>query len=1482
MAFSSSREPANLGRQSNINPLKLEPGMFIWDRFCVVGKVRHASPLWSVLVTDLQREFGRPPHHRVNVQYLPGANQGERLRRAVAADREVQPLVRATIDLPRGIALIHEPVAGERLGAQLPAREARALALALTGLVHRLHEAEVHGIGLRANALRQSEGRFRLDGFAHLFGAGSAEQDIEGLLGLLRRTASQHLAELLEPPPADAAELWDRAQALAHDHGAPSSALSQHPPFVCREDAWRELERAYADAQIARSSLMLVCGPQGVGKTRLIEEFGNWLRAKERAVVLRGEYLRGCGESRAGLMGALNQLPGALTDDGPSERREEVRARIHRRTGALAPVLASYAPGLSQLLEIDAEADALGDDAPNVEFEEGFARHAVAVAEGVRAIGTQTHPLVILLDNLQLADRGSIAVLRRLLLEARSHHTMVVAGLCGAAPSGLADANEEGNWNPQRDPQLLLRRIELDPFTVPELERLLVAGLPGPVGRPSELAESLHHSSHGNTLVAWATLQTWIDEDVLERGESGAWNFQRRRASGSTPRRVFTQRVERASLDQRWLGLLAALAGGHVDEAWFQRVSGWTTSRVASAVTGLERHGLMGKVGETSLRFPHELVRDLFVEVAPPEELRRAHKSIAGWLASLGPRVSPARLAYHTDRALGQASSDDPHLAEMHLAAGREMLGVFDLERSGWHFTRALVERTKGGSRLAAIEGAADVALLGEKYDEAAQYYAEAVLEADDALVATRIAAKAVHGLYRKAAAVEAATIGRLALARSDRPLPDPGLRQRTATLEAKLRLAVGGDHHELDEPVREQLCWLYARMAVVLRLPAPASAELCLLRALRHARGLDHGAASNVIAQHGVSLAIRGKIDEAREQLERSINLAAAVDNDWALALAQHLRGQMLELPLGDYRQGLACLDQAVTHFRRTGDLSVAVSSLFFKAVYSRDRAALPIVHGWLDEATALNEVQNDAIVDLAIEALRLLLRARVGARNIVEAVASVAARAAKRELVSYESYLTYAFLGLALLEVGEQGRGRELLAIAHERAVLRPRMPEFAYELWVAQATILARTRAPAETRRLDDALRVLDRAGRRYPRVAAQTQVVRMRRALAAGQPDQAAAAAKALISGFANHGQTYLVLEAHQALGELLRGSDVLAAREHVHLAQGLAEQLGLEQARERERERERSAEIQDIPRPRLEDRSSRRHSNAYLRALARNELVDVAEVLEGSRQVLQETLGHVSWLYLRAEPNLRVFGELLELQSLLVHLALCARDSVVEPEQLRAVGTLEQLEPERAAEIPGANAGPWGRIAVTVAGTPTSVGVTGGVSACRQVATRLGGFLDIEQDGELLTLAVYLPPERGAKPGSSDDAGDDGGDSETDDDEGGRVISLASEPRYEGVYVLHPDAIIRETLTAAITRLGFRCQDGAPDETDFRELPPVQVLFADAETLREQTAQLPHVPRIVELGSRIVRPGSKYPNLRVPFALGELRNLLEFE
>jgi hypothetical protein len=247
------------------------------------------------------------------------------------------------------------------------------------------------------------------------------------------------------------------------------------------------------------------------------------------------------------------------------------------------------------------------------------------------------------------------------------------------------------------------------------------------------------------------------------------------------------------------------------------------------------------------------------------------------------------------------------------------------------------------------------------------------------------------------------------------------------------------------------------------------------------------------------------------------------------------------------------------------------------------------------------------------------------------------------------------------------------------------------------------------------------------------------------------------------------------------------------------------------------------------------------------------------MLEGSRARLFDTLGDVAWLYLHAEPGLRVYGEQFELQSLLVHLVLCARDSVDEPKQLRGLATLEELDERRAANIPGASPGTWARIALTViGGNSINAGVTGGVSACRQVATRLGGFLELAHGDRTLVLSVYLPPER----------------------KHDRTKLPTIDEALARVLILHPDPTMRETLSAAISRLGHPCRSDEPgdDPTGFREF---EVVFADRNTLAKLDESPAHESiHKVEIVGRTSLTTAEFPLLRVPFALGELRRHLE--
>lgn len=1432
--------PKDLGRQPPIDPLALEPGMIVWDRFVVVGKVRHAAPVWSVVVSDLRREFGRVPHHRVTLHFLP-ISERERVSRALAADEQVQPRVYATVGSSKGLALVHEPIEGEALPARLPAREARALALALAGLLARLHDARIHGLELRTTQLRQREGQFRLDGFEHLLATGTPEHDVDTLVELLRRLAGEQLHELLEPAPRRAFELWTRARALVDTHDRVGITLPAAPPFVGRERARRVLRQAFGEAEIARASLVLISGEAGVGKTRLLDEFAAELQREDRALLVRGTYLRGRGES--GLRSALAGIVRALPADPEAPTTTRIRRRVLERTGPLAGLLLAYVPAMQALIDPHAELPEIDETASKSgarALDGGISRRIVTVADGIRSIGSHERPLVIVLDEVQLADHGSLAILRRLLHEDRSHHTLIIAALSGEPPPELREE--------LREPPL--RKLVLEPLACDELERLVVAGLPGAVAQPRELAEVLHAASRGNPLVAWSLLQAWIDRGVLtQQGDEGPWLLRELELPASSPSEVFGRRVDAAGLDEQALALLAAVAGDRVDAAWFERVSGWDGARVAGTLAQLERHALLravsGEAGERGeLRFAHEGIRELVLARASAGELRRAHAAIAAGLAAQ-PDASAALLAYHTDRALGQ-SKPGVDLAQMHLAAARELLGVHDLDRSIWHFTRARTEPGDPEGRLAAIEGAADVAILAGRCSEAASLYVEAIEQAKQALLVCRIAAKAVHALLRKSAAREAEAIGRLALARVDAPLPSGTLRRSFARLVGERR---GAMH---DTATREQLGWLYARMATLLGLRDPVEAELCIDRGLAVCEGLDSPAAAHVLAVHAARLAARGQLDAARRCMADAAALAERVESEWACGIVAHLRACTIELPSGEYEAGLASLDAAIAHFRQTGDMSVAAASYLVKAIHGREREPVMRVQGWLDEGAVLGESQGDASVDLAIEALRLYLRARSGARNVTDAALGLQARALARPRVHIEALLTFAFLALALAEVAEPQRARAQLDVLADELPLRGPLPELLGDLDLARGLVGTRKDRSGRTQ-VEAATKRLELAGRRAPRLAAFALLIRMRQTMAENQRERAHELASKLVASVAEHGQLWIVHEAHRTLAELLRSSDVLAAREHQQQAKRITQQLGLDRAREREM-MDSSSDDHDAPRPRRREQSTRRRSDAYLRAIARSEVVDAGALLEGSRKRLLDMLGNASWLYIQAEPELRIFGELHELQSLLVHLVLAARDAVPEPAQLRVVATRDVLDERQAVTLPGASPGSWARLAVTIVGVRSlDASLPGGVNAARQFASRLGGFLVQTQDDLNMTLAVYLPAERPR--GSS--AGESGSRLRT------RVL------------VVHGDPVVRETLGAAITRLGHPCTVASPGEAITCEFG---ILFAERDVLA-QHAEDERVKRI-EIASRISQTSGTFPLLRVPFVLGELRRHLE--
>jgi tetratricopeptide (TPR) repeat protein len=1386
-----AHSPLDLGRQEALDPFELEPGFILWERFCVVAPVRHLGDRWSVQVTDLQRHFGRAPHHRLELKSRPVRGEMRlRMRRAMAADARVQPSVYMTLQHGPALALVAEPIQGETLDEGLGQAEAITLAVTLGGLLSNLHEAGVTGVRFFSEDLRRQSGRFRTRGFDHVMpGPDDPAEDVDSLLDFLLDLGGDHLGALAEPPPESARDLWHRARALRTDDADAAGEILEEPPFVGREEPMSWLLERYRDARMARPSVVLVRGARGVGKSRLLQEFGSHLSQSNEATVIEGEYLQGCSHT-GGLAGAIEQLATAA-DQGILDA-DDLRRRLTRATRPFSRVLTRYAPALEELV---------GDapEPPQIELEESLVRHAEVVADALGAVGTQWRPLVLLLENVEIADRGSLSVLQRVAAWGPGRHLMVVLSLRGDTPAPL-DVPE-------------VKTLDLQPLVVEDMRRLVEHVVPGALDDAEGIGRFLHDVSRGFPLAARAQM------------------------------RVF----EQATQDQRELALLAALRGGLVDSRWLGRVKRWAPDRREAAVEGLVAGGLMLRDDQARLRFVHDTVRELVVEEAAEEEVRRGHTELLAWLREQGSEASATQLACHWELS-GCDEGESNELARMHLRGGDEMLRVYDLQRALEHFEHALRRTDDPDTRLLALEGAADSAVLAGNVEKAAAHYTQAIDNSPDPTRRVRIAARGCHALYTKSAPDQSYEVAARALASVGQPLRTTRLGKLGSILWGMLRQKA--DIKGLSPELRDALCGLYPSVAAVSLVRDPMDVAVTVFRAFRLAKGLRTANAASSMNFYSAIEACRGRYDDAERIYKEAEEVAREVSAEWALGVAHHMRGHLVYLPRGDYDKGQRSLDRAVRCFQRTGDLSIAALSLMFKAVYGRDREPADKVLAWLDQASAMAERHGNRLAVPEVEALRLLLEARSSKVDVAERARALSEEAQKGEAIATDRLMAHTYLTMALVEAGEADMALEEAELARGIASSLPGQPEICYEAHHAVAmSLLAR---PALDRRgwrlLRRSLRRLRAAGKRSRRLAVAARLVELRIAARKGQVSRARRIASEIIGGLPHHGESQLAISAHRVLAEVLQSRDVLAAREHDRIANELAEPLRLASP----------GQSKALPAPVGTAQPSSEHleDDEAPDTSAPTELVDVVAAFEEVRGPLASAVHPVPILYMNAEPGLQVRALPTDVKALIVHLTLTARDASPDPGDLKITARLQTLDQEHAATTADGSAGDYVVIEAQSNAEQVEHGVVTGLSACRDLTGSLGGFLDLSQaeDTGAFCVAAYLPA-----------AG----------------ASMEEEPRPQRtrhVHVVHPDARVRQTLVSALSQLGCSCEESHPDDTDEDALEAAPVVFLDPGT-RHRFFRQERRGLLVEVVSRTSLTAADCPTLKVPFALGELETVL---
>jgi predicted ATPase/class 3 adenylate cyclase len=321
--------------------------------------------------------------------------------------------------------------------------------------------------------------------------------------------------------------------------------------FVGREREMEQLKGRLADAFSGLGAVIMVVGDAGIGKTRLLQEFATYARLRGAQVLWGAAYE---GEARL----PYGPLAEALRDYVSRTSVETLRQAVTEGSlvlAALAPEVKAKLPDLPEPPPVAAEAEAY--------------RLFQEVTEFLKNASTSA-PLLLVLEDLQWADKGSCSLLQ--------HLARRLAGSRLLLAISCREAELEPS-HPLREALTHLRResgfweLPLKGLRESEVRELVTVLTEQEV--PRALVLALHQETEGNPFFVQETLKHLIETEVLYQ-EEGRWTSKAAISDIGLPesvREVMERRLAGLSEECRRLLQVGAVLGRRFSLSLAQRVA---------------------------------------------------------------------------------------------------------------------------------------------------------------------------------------------------------------------------------------------------------------------------------------------------------------------------------------------------------------------------------------------------------------------------------------------------------------------------------------------------------------------------------------------------------------------------------------------------------------------------------------------------------------------------------------------------------------------------------------------------------------------------------------------------------------------------------------------------------------------------------------------------------------------------------------------
>jgi DNA-binding SARP family transcriptional activator len=456
------------------------------------------------------------------------------------------------------------------------------------------------------------------------------------------RVVRRRLADELGLSPGDALVAAERAVLISPSGPRARSAQPALGPsvdlrddgLVGRSDEFSTLWTAASSALGGVSSLAMVEGEPGIGKSRLLEAVGT--RAERHGMfVVRGQ----CTESEGtpALWPWVRAIT-ALLDDLPRAERE------------------SWLTGELRELVDPADGELVTTAVPDVGARFRLFEKIVALFQ----ISAARRPILLVVDDVQWADVASLLMFEHLAARMPPGVTMVGAlrDRATATRPALATMLASVSRLPTH------RRVRLTALSVDEVGQLVQIET-GAAIAPS-VALNLHDRTAGNPF--------FVLELARFPGADG--HLSQHPAPAGLPSSVLdVVRARTSSLDEqtKYMLQVAAVIGTELDIGILALSSGLDEQTCLDRFQELEDLGMLtaNPANPRAVRFAHDIVRESIVAITQRARLPRMHLDVAEALDQADARDDPAveRIAFHLWSAGPLA--DAARTADALLRAGR-------------------------------------------------------------------------------------------------------------------------------------------------------------------------------------------------------------------------------------------------------------------------------------------------------------------------------------------------------------------------------------------------------------------------------------------------------------------------------------------------------------------------------------------------------------------------------------------------------------------------------------------------------------------------------------------------------------------------------------------------------------------------------------------------------------------------------------------